>query len=109
METAILLESRIENQALEGLRVNLFCHFYMHVFMTRLFQDLFANCARYGAFVCPFLHHFGHHFVIISTNFFRHLFEVGIFLTLRSRRGHLGHISDKGGTGPRWALGVKMC
>ena len=85
VETAILLERGVENQALEGLRVNLFCHFYMHVFMTRLFQDLCANCARSGAFVCPLLHHFGHHFVIISTNFFKHLFEVGIFLASGSR------------------------
>ena len=61
----------------------------MRVFMTRLFQDLCDNCARSSAFVCPFLHHVEHDFVIISTNFFRPFFEVGGGLVSESRGGHI--------------------
>ena len=53
VETTILLESGLENQALEGLCVNLFCHFYVHVFMTCLFQDLCHNCEISRAFGSP--------------------------------------------------------
>ena len=71
VETTIPCGSGHEKQALEGLCFSFFCNFHVHVFGTGLFQDLFHNGVTFSAFVCQFLHHFGQHFVIISTFIFR--------------------------------------
>ena len=57
VETTILLERGIENQALEGLCVVLFCDLYAHVFMACFFHDLFVNFVAFDVFVCPFRVH----------------------------------------------------
>ena len=58
VETTILLERGVENQALEGLCVVLFCDLYAHVFMACFFHDLFVNFVACVVFVCPFRLHF---------------------------------------------------
>ena len=50
VETTILLERGIGNQALEGLCVVLFCHLYAHVFMPCFFYDLFVDATTLDMF-----------------------------------------------------------
>ena len=71
----------------------------MHVFGTCLFHDLLYDVVTFDEFECPFLHNFGHHFVISSTFIFKHKKSAIVQMDVESRRGHLGHILDKGGTG----------
>ena len=49
-------------------------------------------------FQVQFGHHFGQHFAIIRTSFSKPFFEVGSGMAVDARRGHPGHILDKGGT-----------
>jgi hypothetical protein len=69
VETTILLERGVENQALEGLCVVLFCDLYAHVFMPCFFYDLFVNFVACVVFVCPFRVHFWQDFAIMLTSF----------------------------------------
>ena len=108
VETTILRGSGHAKQALERLCVSFLCHFYVHVFGTGLFQDLFHNCVTCRAFVCPFLHHFGHHFVIISTFIFRPRSHAIIGWNPLARQSPWRNRKGEGGTWRRHDLGGIM-
>ena len=90
-ETTILLERGLENQALEGLRLTLFCHLYVHVFMTCLFQDFCHNCAISSAFLCPLGLHLSPKNAISLNSVFL------ISITGTSDVGALGRRAERGG------------
>ena len=63
------------------------------------FHDSFDDLSSFYEFVHPLEAHFLQHVAIISTIIFKHVKSEKIILGPESRRGHLGHISGKGGTG----------
>ena len=69
VETTILPERGVDNQALEGLWVVLFCHLFAHVLMPCFFYDLFVKFVACVLFVCPFRVHFWQDFAIMLTCF----------------------------------------
>ena len=63
---------------------------------TRRIHDFFVKSDTKD---CQNGHRFSPHFTMISSVIFQHLKKQKIEMAAESRRGHLGHIESKGGTG----------